>query len=340
SLLTGWPTSVHGHRSLYYFLRRDEPNLFRYLKRAGYEVFWFGKNDALTADSFSDSVSEWHDTAAPGTVVGGGRALPELKGPTTMLAPADTDRRATADYALLQLALKVLARRETDRPVCIFLALYQPHPPYQAPRGFDSLYRPSELPALAPPGLPHKPAFHAALRRAYRLDEVSDAELRRVRATYYGQVSYADWLLGEFLEGLERTGHVKDTALFIASDHGDYAGDYGLIEKWPSGLESCLTHVPLIARIPGGASGGVARDMVELYDIMESLLELGGTRASHTHFARSLLPQLRGQRGDPQRAAFAEGGYNIYEPQAFEPVLTGLYGPKTRLQNEHPEMIA
>src|ERR1700740_3481893 len=32
SLLTGWPTSVRGHRSLYYFLRRNEPNLFRYLK--------------------------------------------------------------------------------------------------------------------------------------------------------------------------------------------------------------------------------------------------------------------------------------------------------------------
>src|SRR6185437_4007613 len=45
SLLTGWPTSVHGHRSLYYFLRPQEPNLFRYLRRSGYDVLWFGKND-------------------------------------------------------------------------------------------------------------------------------------------------------------------------------------------------------------------------------------------------------------------------------------------------------
>ena len=41
--------------------------------------------------------------------------------------------------------------------------------------------------------------------------------------------------------------------MIAGSDHGDYAGDYGLVEKWPSGLESCLTHVPLIARMPGGA---------------------------------------------------------------------------------------
>ena len=59
SLLTGWPTSVRGHRSLYYFLRPEEPNLFRYLRQAGYDVFWFGKNDALAAQCFADSVTQW-----------------------------------------------------------------------------------------------------------------------------------------------------------------------------------------------------------------------------------------------------------------------------------------
>lgn len=63
SMLTGWPTSVRGHRSLYYLLRKTEPNMFRYLKNAGYDVFFFGKNDALTPDSVADSVTEWEDSA-------------------------------------------------------------------------------------------------------------------------------------------------------------------------------------------------------------------------------------------------------------------------------------
>src|SRR5207248_606878 len=67
------------------------------------------------------------------------------------------------------------------------------------------------------------------------------------------------------------------------------------------------------------------------------IFDLAGTKATHTHFARSLMPQLHGSAGDPQRAAFTEGGYNTYEPQAFEPIIEGLYGPKTRLQNEQPE---
>lgn len=59
SLMTGWPVHVHGHRSLYYFLRPDEPNLLRYIKQNGYDVFWYGKNDMLASQSFTGSVTEW-----------------------------------------------------------------------------------------------------------------------------------------------------------------------------------------------------------------------------------------------------------------------------------------
>jgi choline-sulfatase len=309
--------------------------MFRYLKDSGYDVFWLGKNDALASQTFPSSVTEWHDV--PGTAVAMASAAGSL-GPTTMLFPGGADRRATSDYSLLHRAISLLERAGRDRPFCLFLALTEPHPPYSAPEGFDKLYAPADIPALVPPGLPGKPAFHTAIRDAYGLTQVSDDELRQVRATYYGQVSYSDWLLGELLEALERTGHAADTAVFVASDHGDYAGDYGLIEKWPSGLESCLTHVPLIARLPGGTPG-VCQEMIELFDIMPTFLDLAGTKATHTHFARSLLPQLHGAPGDRARAAFTEGGYNEYEPQAFEPRLGGLYGVKTDLQNQHPETV-
>jgi choline-sulfatase len=342
SLLTGWPTSVRGHRSLYYFLRPDEPNLFRYLRQAGYDVFWYGKNDALAQASFADSVTEWRDGGAPygpATVkaLGGPGLTP---GSVSMLFPGLSDRREGSDYANLQSAIKILERTQAERPFCIFLPLFNPHPPYAAPKDFQDLYDPAKLPPLTPPGLPKHPAFHADMRRTYPLDRLTDADLRKVRCVYYGQVSYADWLLGELMEALERTGHVGDTALVVGSDHGDYAGDYGLTEKWPSGLEDCLTHVPLIARIPGGRTGVVAPDMVELFDIMPTFLDLAGTKATHTHFARSLMPQLHGGPGDPDRAAFTEGGYNLSEPQAFEPVLPGLYRPKTRLENEIPADVA
>lgn len=336
SLLTGWPTSVRGHRDFTYLLKPNEPNMFRYLRQAGYDVYWYGKNDALAAETFKDSVTEWGQANRIENILAGDAPT----GPFTMLMKSGTDRRKTPDYALVQRAIRILERREADRPFCIFLPLSQPHPPYNAPADFDTLYKPADLPALVPPGLPGKPKFHAEVRKAYHLDQVDDRTLRQVRATYYGQVSYSDWLLGELLEALERTGHTKDTAIMVSSDHGDYAGDYGLVEKWVGGLESCLTHVPLIARVPGGAPGVTGRTMVELYDIMPTFLGLAGTQARHTHFARSLLPQIHGQAGDPDRAAFSETGYNIYEPQAFEARTGGLYAPKVNLENDEPDTVS
>jgi len=336
SMATGWPTSVRGHRSLYDFLKPDEPNLFRYLRQAGYDVFMFGKNDVLAPETIAASLTEWRNPRSP---VAEFAAIDRPQYPTTMLLPAAGERRSSGDYGAIELAAGVLGRSEPERPFCIFLALFEPHPPYTIARDFYDLYRPADVPAPAPPGLPRRPLFHEALRAASGLTQVTEATFRKVRAVYYGKVAYSDWLLGELLEALERTGHAHDTALLVCSDHGDYTGDYGLVEKWPSGLEDCLTHVPLIARIPGGTAAHVSPELIELYDVMATCLELAGTRATHTNFARSLVPQLMGAPGDPDRAAFTEGGYNTYEPQAFEPVIDGLYGPKTRLQNTRPETI-
>ncbi len=342
AMLTGWPTSVRGHRSLYYFLRPQEPNLFRYLRRANYDVFWFGKNDALATQSFHDSVTRWSDDS----MMGGMRTIPQslTPGSMSMLYGATGDRREGSDYRHLQMALDVLKRKEQDKPFCIFLPLNEPHPPYTAPLDFYDMYSPASLPPLIPPGLNKKPEFHAAIRSTYGLDKLDDATLRKLRAVYYGQVSYSDWMLGELMDALDATGHRDETALFVTSDHGDYAGDYGLVEKWPNGLEDCLTRVPLLARVPGGQAGLVGREMREMFDIMETCLEIAGVppETIHTHFSRSLLPQIAGGLGDAARAAFSEGGYNVYEPQCFEPMGAGggPYAGKIRLQNEQPVTVS
>lgn len=341
SMLTGWPASVRGHRSLFYFLRPEEPNLFRYLRQSGYDVFWFGKNDALAAATFYDSVTLWRHPVAEGRPA----ASPanSARGSFPMLTGPYGDRKETGDYKSLQSAFDILDRKESERPFCIFLPLTEPHPPYTAPEDFHRMYASAALPPLIPPHLPRKPDYHAGLRSSYGPSNLNEDVLRQVRAVYYGKVSYSDWLLGEIMEKLEKTGRDKDTALFVLSDHGDYAGDYGLVEKWASGLEDCLTHVPLIVRVPAGKAGIVAEDMVELYDVMQTALDLAGTAANHTHFSRSLAPQLNGGHGDAARASFAEGGYNIYEPQCFEPMPANVHGPyvpKIRLENEQPKTVS
>lgn len=346
SLLTGWPTSVRGHRSLFYFLRPEEPNMFRTLKHAGYDVFWFGKNDALATECFYDSVTRWNDGKARGGVLmrqatpGTSKAAAEAA-PTTFLRGAEGDPENTHDFSLVKQAIEILESKDRERPFCIFLPMSTPHPPYGAPVGFHDMYHPSQITNLRPIGLKNRPNYFDGIRRAYNLESLPASVFQDVRAKYYGAVSYSDWMLGQLLDAVDGTGHAEDTAIFLLSDHGDYGGDYGLVEKWPSGLEDCLTHVPLIARVPGGTKGHTVANMHELYDVMATCLELAGTKANHTNFARSLLPELHGGAGDPNRAAHAEGGYNIYEPQCFEngDSKGELYYPKTNLQSTQPDTI-
>ncbi len=347
SLLTGWPTSVRGHRSLFYFLRPNEPNMFRYLRQAGYDVFWYGKNDALAAESFYQSVTMWnYPQSEPIRTTGENSQQHHFTNtiidPDTFIGRTKAERTKTSDYGHIQAAIRILDQKETDRPFCIFLPLSSPHPPYASPEGFHTMYSPADIHGLLPRNLPRKPSYIAAIRKAYGLENVPEDTFRKVRAQYYGSVSYSDWLLGELLEAIERTNHNQDTAVFLLSDHGDYAGDYGLVEKWPSGLEDVLTHVPLIARVPGGTQGNSSDNIVELFDVMATCLDLAGTRAQHTHFARSLMQQIHGGAGDPERAAFSEGGYNQYEPQCFEDnqSIGALYYAKAHLQDTHPETIS
>jgi len=343
SLATGWPVHVRGHRSLYYALHPDEPNLFRYLKENGYDTYWFGKNDLLATDSFPSSLN-----VATSRTPAGPRGYRNPWPPDdphfySFLYDKTPDRRQTGDYANLQAAIEIL-ERPSDKPFCIFLPLLYPHPPYTAPEDFHDMYRPGDLPPLRPPGLPRQPRYVAALRKKMRLDRLHDADFRKVQAVYLGMVSYTDWLVGELMSALERTNHRSDTALFFFADHGDYAGDYGLVEKWPNAMQDVLTRIPLIARVPGYGGRQVSKEIVELFDVMATCLDLAGIEAKHTHFAHTLIPQLSGRPGDPDRPAFCEGGYNTNEPQDFEPLQSfsntaNMYYPKVALQNEQPDTI-
>jgi choline-sulfatase len=342
SFLTGWPVHVRGHRSLYYGLHPDEPNLFRYLKEAGYEVFWFGKNDLLAPETFAASVT--HAEAGKGPTMFT-KNLYTLDDPRyyAFLFEKGADPRHTSDYAGVQSAAEIM-QRGSDKPFCIFLPLIYPHPPYSAPAEFHDKYSPSALTPLRPANTPGLPSFHQALRKKMRLDQLKDQDFRQVQAVYLGMVSYADWVLGELMEAIEKNQRVNDTALFYFADHGDYAGDYGLVEKWPNAMHDPLTHIPLIARVPDGKSGHVVDEIVELFDVMATCLDLAGIEARHTHFARSLVPQLKGRPGDAGRAAFCEGGYNTNEPQCFEPLdsfnsAANIYYPKVALQNQQPDTV-
>ena len=349
SFTTGWYPHTRGHRTLWHLLQPDEPNTFRYLKENGYDTHWIGKNDCLSPGAVSAAISQNHRNAVPAEYAGDTKRLAEQGEPgyRSFLYSSITGDEG-ADYYKVEEAIRLLEERKPDDPpFMIFLALSQPHCPYTVPEPWYSMYNPADLPPLISREYELKPIFYRLIREYRELDRMSDDHLRRIMAVYLGMVSYVDHLLGRLLDALERTGLNNETAVFAFSDHGDWAGDYGLVEKWPSGLDDCLTHIPMIVRMPGGKPGHRVTEPVECFDIMPTTLELAGIEPNHSHWARSMIPQLRGAPGDPRRTVYAEGGYDQFEPQCFEgneqdTLLANPdsnYYSKALQQQERPESV-
>jgi arylsulfatase A-like enzyme len=344
SFMTGWYPHTAGHRTLWYPLQEHEPNSMRYLKEAGYEVHWFGKNDCLAPDAFESSVTRIYGARGPGKSENSfERGEPGFF--SFLHGPMDGPPSDEEFYARAIEYLK--GRKEDDPPFFLFLATGFPHPIYHVPQPWQDMYDPDDLPPLRPEVLEGQADFHRLIREYRDLEGVDEKTLRKIMAVYLGMVSYVDHLLGLLLDALEETGLAESTAVMAFSDHGDWAGDYGLVEKWPSGLDDCLTRIPLIVRVPGMAQGHVVEEPVELFDIVPTTLELAGVEARHTHFGRSLMPQLEGAPGDPERAVFAEGGYDTHEPHCFEGKPSdgvagdpkSIYYPKGMQQQERPESV-
>ena len=345
SFFTGQYVHVAGHRNLVHMLRPHEPHLLRYLHENGYEVRLYGKNDLLAPEYFPASVDKAKEHAARNARTRNPWPFDDPRFYSFLLGPGG-NRYDHFDWTDVEAGIEFLHSRPA-KPFMLFLPLTKPHPEYSAPDGFHDMYDPESLPPLRPPDTRGKPGYFDGIRRTRNLDKLDEKFFRQVNAVYCGMITFTDWMFGRLLAALDETGLAANTVIIVTSDHGDYAGDWGLVEKWPNALEDPLTRVPLIIRMPGGAQGHVVKEPVEVFDTMATVLELAGIKARHPHFARSLVPQLKGAAGDPARAVFSEGGFDRHEPHCFDNYdsvrngdKTHLYYPKIHLEQTQPETVS
>ena len=363
SLMTGWYVHNMGHRSLWHNLRTHEPSLFRYLKQAGYDIAWYGKNDLYSQeylDEILDDIGEkrgGYKSEPSRPYVKPGRHSKkfepgEIGYLSFLMNPTPSDGDEFLDVHTARALDFLESRKDDDKPFMLYLPIAMPHPPYCAVERYHTMYKPEEVSGeVIKPGLTTgKPAYEELIRQSRDLDKADESLFDEIRAVYLGMNSCVDAMLGEILDTLDRTGLAENTTVIVCSDHGDWAGDYGLVEKWSNAMDDKLVRVPLIIKSPGHKQSHTVREQVEMFDIMPTVLALAGIEAHHAHFAQSLVPQLDGAAGDPDRAAFCEGGYDRHEKTASEWYSEGswakgirtpgtLYYPKVRLQHDHPDSI-
>ncbi len=340
SILTGWYPHTAGHRSLDNLLEPWEPNLLRIFKDAGYHVAWAGAR----GDTFAPEVTEASVDFAGFTTYPDRAAFEVL----TASHDLDTDldrlyvhgavdhEGPTLDEATVATAVE-LVQGGMPEPWLLFVALLAPHPPFAVREPWLHLHDRGSVPMPVAAGA-GKAAFMAELRRRYRWDEVGEDAWREAVATYHGMVSAVDAQLGLVLDAVNAASDAHVVATF--TDHGEYLGDFGLIEKWPSGLDECLLRNPLIVSVPDGVAGQRSHALVEMVDLLPTLAEYAEVELAHAHFGRSLGPLLRGEVATHRDLACADGGFRTDEVAMFERVDPGSwYRHKAAIQRDRPELV-
>jgi arylsulfatase A-like enzyme len=365
SFMTGWYPHVRGHRTMHHMLHPEhgEPNLLKVLKDRGYFVWWGGKNDLTPGqtdvDQYCDvrfrptkeDYARWNCTPREGNHGGDLAWRGEKDGDTFYsffkgkLDEKGDELHCDGDWAMVLGALDFINDYDGDKPLCVYLPLSYPHPPYCVEEPWYSITDREKLPRRSqhPENWEGKPSILKGICENQGLDSWTEERWTELRATYYGMCARLDHQFGLLVSSLRESALYDDSAIFLFSDHGDYTGDYGIVEKTQNTMEDCLTRVPFIVKPPKPVpvKPRVSDALVELVDFSATVYDLAGIDPGYDHFGRSLLPILSGDQDEHRDAAFCEGGRRYGERQAMELQSAsakggadsiGLYSPRIRLQ--------
>ena len=152
-----------------------------------------------------------------------------------------------------------------QRKFLLWMHLYDPHYPYQPPAPYDAEYKDHP---------------------------------------YDGEIAFADQQVGRLLAFLKEKGLYQNTLIVLSGDHGESLGEHGEKTHGFFVYNSTL-HVPLIVHMPGAAKTSTTSELVNLADILPTVLEVLHLQTPTEVQGRSLLPVMQGKE-EPVRSQYAE----------------------------------
>tara|TARA_Y100000588_G_scaffold91114_1_gene98336 strand:- start:2857 stop:3813 length:957 start_codon:yes stop_codon:yes gene_type:complete len=213
-----------------------------------------------------------------------------------------------------------------DDPFCLYVSTFEPHSPYNGP--YNDLYDPASLPVG--PAFLKKPdnaplisrlradnnmQFLEGSSQSYmgyvenKIAEFNDLSSeygwRQLRARYLANITLVDDMVGMIYASLEKQGLLDDTVIVFTSEHGEMAGDHGMLEKRSMYDES--SRVPLIIRAPKiSTEKRVVSGNFGHVDLVPTLLELLGLEVPEGLDGKSVAEVLESEGNLRNNEVFVE----------------------------------
>src|SRR5438067_8637984 len=122
---------------------------------------------------------------------------------------------------------------------------------------------------------------------------------------YDGEIAFADAQLGRLIEFLKNKGLYRNTLIILSGDHGESLGEHG--EKTHGFfIYNATLHVPLIIHLPGGMHAKTLANLVNLTDLMPTVLAALNIQIPAQVQGQILLPLMSPKKEDTARSLYAE----------------------------------
>ncbi len=288
SLLTGQYGFRNGVLSSGLPMRPDAPQVARELSQRGYQTAFTGK---------------WHNDGRPchhgfylmrNVFLGAMHDYDRIP----VVQEADdppVEIRRNPSEVFTEGALELLERGCVE-PFALFVWYTAPHDPRTPPERCEALYPPEAI--SLPPNFAPAPLFDPGtldIRDEKLLPRpLNPQEVQREIARYYATLTHLDNQIGRILHRLQEKGILGNTVVILASDNGLSLGAHGLLGKQTMYEEG--VRVPLLIQGPGFQNGVRCDALVDLMDVMPTLLDIAGAPIPAAVQGRTLTPLLTGRR--------------------------------------------
>ena len=196
-------------------------------------------------------------------------------------------------------SIDFLRRRDPTKPFFLNMSFVKPHPPFDPPEVFYDMYCDLDLPN--PPigdWADVEDEKRAGLNPVTDRGIVPKKRMKRAQAAYYALITHIDHQIGRFLNAMQEYGVYEDTVILFVSDHGELLGDHHLFRK--SLPYEGSANVPFIISDPGNhlniEKHTMVEEVVELRDIMPTLLDAVNVAIPKTVEGSSVLPLIQNQK--------------------------------------------
>ena len=179
----------------------------------------------------------------------------------------------------------------SNEPLLLKVSLVQPHYPYFTTADKFGYYLNRVKPYYNDDVFPHS---YLSLKQVKVGTDISEREMQRAVAAYYGMIETIDDCYGKILDALEYVGqNLDDWIIVYTSDHGEMLGQHGIWGKFK--FFEASVRVPLIIKWGNGFKGGRTVDAnTNLCDLFATLCDLANIPTPIGLDSRSLVPLLKG----------------------------------------------